>query len=848
MKQLLQALFVFLFLSLPATGCLEPPSSPLSPSPGPVETTLSDSYKFKFASDQDFEEARIASFEGELAIRGLELTPTAYAYMAQGKALVGIVASDVPIVHPNGVVEVPEGLDEAMAEYELNETDPRLPLAFRRLESRVAFGLFNPDLPTHRAMMKDYLEFQQRTPNPTSAMAIMATGDDDDSTPTGDDDDDDTPTSDDDDATGDDDDSSPTSVDLDGDGYDSDVDCDDADPNTNPGAVEICDLWDNDCDGEYDEGLLFSVWYADLDGDGFGSDDDFYETCDGAPAGYLATNGDCDDADPNTNPGAVEVCDLWDNDCDDDFDEGCLGDDDDSAGDDDDDDSAGDDDDDDSAGGDDDDDDDDSTSTGDDDDDSTSTGDDDDATGDDDDDDATGDDDDDSAGDDDDSTPTGDDDDSTPDATEDDCSDGIDNDGNGAIDCADSYCAGPPPVSDCVESIHCSDGIDNDLDGLIDLSDPDCNLEDTTVECEDGTDNDGDGDVDCEDSDCAETSACTCAADCYTVFTYTKTNIGAVTPDFVPGFCAPGGYSDAAYGGQPGYVRSTCDQEVSTNSTGYVEGDRYLGFTGCQIEGVAKIQCDWNDSTAAQCAVGSNDADRASCEATGLDTGELVLKAEASAEYGNLLYPLTDKNEGWASGNGTLKAAHWQTGDTKRVEGATEIGTVSPGIGCQLKEVEVECKLELTATSASPGCSIGGGFTCATLAAEEEVEQTWTSVIESVSSTAGSSGINYAAGGTNAVTIGGKGVSAEGQSYAANSYNPPHSAAGYHFVQRGEGSLDASAYVDVTLEQIDVLRDSPVENVTTSCTMVQPSNLPPGEMSIHIACGESLVVPSGGAP
>ena len=41
--------------------------------------------------------------------------------------------------------------------------------------------------------------------------------------------------------------------DLDKDGYPSESDCDDQDPEISPGAVEICDSVDNDCDQEIDE-------------------------------------------------------------------------------------------------------------------------------------------------------------------------------------------------------------------------------------------------------------------------------------------------------------------------------------------------------------------------------------------------------------------------------------------------------------------------------------------------------------------------------------------------------------------------------------------------------------------
>jgi hypothetical protein len=51
-----------------------------------------------------------------------------------------------------------------------------------------------------------------------------------------------------------------------------DGDCDDSDAALNPGAEEICDGVDNDCDGTTDEddAVDASVWYPDADGDGYG--------------------------------------------------------------------------------------------------------------------------------------------------------------------------------------------------------------------------------------------------------------------------------------------------------------------------------------------------------------------------------------------------------------------------------------------------------------------------------------------------------------------------------------------------------------------------------------------------
>ena len=82
------------------------------------------------------------------------------------------------------------------------------------------------------------------------------------------------------------------------------------------------------------------------------------------------------------------------------------------------------------------------------------------------------------------------------------CDDGIDNDGDGLIDTADTEdCMSdgtptPPEI--------CGDFIDNDLDGLIDFADvADCTpTADETAFCFDGLDNDGDGFPDILDSDC----------------------------------------------------------------------------------------------------------------------------------------------------------------------------------------------------------------------------------------------------------------------------------------------------------------------------------------------------------
>jgi len=115
--------------------------------------------------------------------------------------------------------------------------------------------------------------------------------------------------------------------DHDGDGYTAPDDCDDQNANVYPGAPEVCDGQDNDCDHEVDEegAVDAPTWYADGDGDGFGAESGeghhAVTACE-QPEGYAPDGGDCDDYDGTTYPGATEVCDGRDNNCDGDIDEG----------------------------------------------------------------------------------------------------------------------------------------------------------------------------------------------------------------------------------------------------------------------------------------------------------------------------------------------------------------------------------------------------------------------------------------------------------------------------------------------------------------------------------------------
>jgi hypothetical protein len=81
-------------------------------------------------------------------------------------------------------------------------------------------------------------------------------------------------------------------VDADQDGFTTAIDCDDANPSIHPGAMELCNLADDDCDQAVDEGF-------DQDGDG-------WTTC----------AGDCNNVNAQIHPAAAEACNGIDDDCD----------------------------------------------------------------------------------------------------------------------------------------------------------------------------------------------------------------------------------------------------------------------------------------------------------------------------------------------------------------------------------------------------------------------------------------------------------------------------------------------------------------------------------------------------
>lgn len=113
------------------------------------------------------------------------------------------------------------------------------------------------------------------------------------------------------------------------------------------------------------------------------------------------------------------------------------------------------------------------------------------------------------------------------------CRDGVDDDCDGALDCADSDCTGSPLcTSTCTPTgrnelgvAACTNGLDDDCDGRFDCNDPDCSPFGPMGECCDGRDNNGDGNVDEFTCRCFDDDACfgvgsldqTCWQDSYSV-------------------------------------------------------------------------------------------------------------------------------------------------------------------------------------------------------------------------------------------------------------------------------------------------------------------------------------------
>ena len=135
-----------------------------------------------------------------------------------------------------------------------------------------------------------------------------------------------------------------TPLDADNDGSTCDLDCDESDATVYPGAAELCDGLDNDCDGvvpadevdadadtyricdlDCDDGDAITYLGAPELCDGADNDCDTSVPADEADAdgdGEMVCDGDCDDANAAVSTSAPEVCNAIDDDCDASIDEG----------------------------------------------------------------------------------------------------------------------------------------------------------------------------------------------------------------------------------------------------------------------------------------------------------------------------------------------------------------------------------------------------------------------------------------------------------------------------------------------------------------------------------------------
>jgi len=98
-------------------------------------------------------------------------------------------------------------------------------------------------------------------------------------------------------------------------GTDCGTDCNDGRRDVHPGAVEVCNVVDDDCNGMIDEGVTITV-YTDADHDGDGAITAMPTQACASTAGVSVYHTDCADDDRTRSGRLVEVCDTIDNDCD----------------------------------------------------------------------------------------------------------------------------------------------------------------------------------------------------------------------------------------------------------------------------------------------------------------------------------------------------------------------------------------------------------------------------------------------------------------------------------------------------------------------------------------------------
>ncbi|WP_228564968.1 putative metal-binding motif-containing protein [Myxococcus sp. AB036A] len=94
------------------------------------------------------------------------------------------------------------------------------------------------------------------------------------------------------------------------------TDCNDLREAAYPGAPELCNGLDDNCDGQMETGAVNKTWYLDGDRDGFGRKGPGTEACDPPSELYVDVTGDCDDERADVHPTAEEKCNDSDDNCD----------------------------------------------------------------------------------------------------------------------------------------------------------------------------------------------------------------------------------------------------------------------------------------------------------------------------------------------------------------------------------------------------------------------------------------------------------------------------------------------------------------------------------------------------
>jgi hypothetical protein len=78
-------------------------------------------------------------------------------------------------------------------------------------------------------------------------------------------------------------------------------------------TTETCNGLDDNCNGTVDEGVK-TTYYRDADGDGYGSAATTTQAC-SLPTGYVTNSTDCNDGSSAVHPGATELCNNIDDNC-----------------------------------------------------------------------------------------------------------------------------------------------------------------------------------------------------------------------------------------------------------------------------------------------------------------------------------------------------------------------------------------------------------------------------------------------------------------------------------------------------------------------------------------------------